>query len=124
MALPEDQLVKIPRSSVAPEISGRQQLEGGWWGLRFVFSSRDRRWYLDVAADDGTVLVRGLRVSCGVALLGHLSDSRLPPGQLFVEDSGGLGRAPDRDAWQSWATLYYRPRAVVLGAAGTEDEVP
>lgn len=123
MARSDDELVPIPRSSYAPEISGLQQLDGSWYGLRFVFSARDRRWYMDVTSGDGTTLVTGLRVACGVSLLGHLQDARLPAGQLFAEDASGLGQAPGRDAWQGRATLYYRPAAVVEAARGTDDEV-
>lgn len=123
MALADDLLVTVPRSSTAPAIAGRVILDGVWYGLRFAFNVRDRRWYLDVSQDDGTVLAQGVACVAGVALLGAFSDARLPAGQLYIEDSRRLGQAPGRHDWTDWARLYYRPAAVVAAAAGTDDEV-
>ena len=123
MARADDLVVTLPRSSTAPAISGRVLLDGASYSIRLAFNVRDRRWYADVGTAAGEVIVQGTRVVAGVALLGAHSDDRLPPGQLFVEDSRGLGEPPDRTAWTDWATLYYRPASVVLLADGTADEV-
>lgn len=123
MARSDDLVVDIPRSSSAPAILGRAVLDGSAYALRFAFNVRDRRWYLDVSTVGGEVIVQGLAIGAGVSLLEAIPDDRLPPGQLFVEDSRGLGAAPDRTAWTDWATLYYRPASVVAAVAGTPDEV-
>jgi hypothetical protein len=120
----DDEIVTVPRLSSRPAIVGQPLLDGVLYTLRLTFNSRDRRWYLELGTAPGEPIVRGLRITSGTSLLGALDgDPRLPPGQLYVVDARGTSEPPDRNAWTDWATMYYRPRAVRLAAAGTADEV-
>ena len=59
-------------------------LDGRRWALRLYTNGVDFGWYLDVANDDASALVRGLAVVGGVDLLAPYRHLDLPPGPLWV----------------------------------------
>jgi hypothetical protein len=123
VARPDDLIVQAPIRDSRPELRWRTLFEGAWYRFRLVYLERTLGWWLDVLEDGGTALVEGIRVVEGRDLLAPFRTVGVPPGQLFVQDADGLGRAPDRHAWQGFARLYYRPTDIVAAAADTDDEV-
>lgn len=59
-------------------------LDGSDYLLEFRYNQREDRWYFDVSLTDGTMLVRGVKVVCGVPLLTRYADARLPKGALVA----------------------------------------
>lgn len=123
MAHPQDVLMQAPGRERREERKWRTLLDGRWYNFRLAWNVRDRRWYFDVATDTGTSVVVGLGVEAGVSLLGAVPRAELPPGQIYVEDVGGLFRAPTLTSWQSYSRMWYRPASVVALVAGTSAEV-
>lgn len=102
----------------------RVRLEATVIALRLNFNTRARSWTLDLEAEDGSPIVRGLRLVEGVDLLAPFRyDGRLPPGQLFVRDTSGAHRDPGRDDLRADVRIVYRPAADVEIARGTSAEV-
>jgi hypothetical protein len=102
----------------------RVRLEATVIALRLNFNTRARSWTLDLEAEDGSPIVRGLRLVEGVDLLAPFRyDGRLPPGQLFVRDTSGAHRDPGRDDLRADVRIVYRPAADVELARGTSAEV-
>lgn len=65
------------------------QLEGFEYLLRFIWSDRERAWYLNMYDQDENPIALGIRLVCGVSLLRTFVDPRLPPGLLFVTNLTG-----------------------------------
>lgn len=124
MARPDDlHLDAIAGLSVRPDFTFRYVLDGEQHSMRLVYYERPQCWYLDFITDTGASIVQGLQVAEGRDIVAPYHAYQVPRGQLFVVDTTGLGRAPDRFAWQSWARIYYRSVAVMALAAGSQDEV-
>lgn len=113
-----------PSTTDRPGMRFRQRLEGVTVSLRLNFNTRARTWTLDLESEDGTGIVRGLRLVEGCDLWKpYRYTGKLPPGQLFVRDTSGLHRDPGRDDLRGDIRLVYRDLAGVLAAAGTASEV-
>lgn len=69
-------------------------LEGKPYLFEFRYNQRESAWYLDVAEVDGTVLVRGVKLVCGINLLRRFADVRLPPGLLTCIANGADKSTP------------------------------
>lgn len=63
-------------------------LEGRPYVFEFRYNQREDAWYFSVALPDGTDLVRGVKVVCGISLLKKAADVRLPPGMLTAIPKG------------------------------------
>lgn len=84
-------------------------LDGSDFLLEFRYNQREDRWYFDVSLTDGTVLVRGVKVVCGVPLLRRYADSRLPKGTLVALPNTPGNTAPGLKELgeDKRVTLYY-----------------
>lgn len=67
-----------------PFYSMTTTLSGSDFIFEFKYSQREACWYFDISLNDGTLLVAGVKVVCGVDLLARFADVRLPPGTLFA----------------------------------------
>jgi hypothetical protein len=132
VALAQDLIIEAVIREGRPEYSFRELLDAAWYNFRMAYYERDKMWRLDVLEDTGAAIVRGIAMVEGRDYLAPFQAYDVPPGQLFAVDTSGLGRTPDRYAWQQWARLYYRSRSVTFGgqvvdvvalAAGTAAEV-
>ncbi len=63
-------------------------LEGKPYILKFKFNQRESCWYLSIGLPDGTSLLAGIKIVCGVNLLWRGFDTRLPKGQLVAVTTG------------------------------------
>lgn len=64
------------------------------YSLDFSFNSRMGSWFLDVSDANGSPIVTSIRLIPNRNLLAQFSDTRLPPGVLFVNDSSGNAIEP------------------------------
>ncbi len=124
MARPDDLFLDaLAGLSAKPDFTYRYTFDREAHTMRLVYYERPQCWFLDFRSDTGAAIVQGLTVTEGRDLVAPYHAYAVPKGQLFVVDTTGQGRAPDRFAWQTWARMYYRPVAVVALAAGSLDEV-
>jgi hypothetical protein len=70
-------------------------LDGVDYLFRFMWSERERRWYMDMETADGTALATGVKVVADHDLLAHLTSDLRPPGILTCVDHSGEQRDPD-----------------------------
>ena len=59
-------------------------LDGADYLLEFRYNQREEAWYFDISLSDGTLLVRGIKIVCGLPLLRRFADNRLPAGTLMA----------------------------------------
>jgi hypothetical protein len=77
--------------------------------LDFRYNSIAEAWFMDVLLRDETIVVGGIKLVQGAALLQQHIDDRLPPGEFVVVSSGVCGCAPDYDEMGAGASLIYVP---------------
>ncbi len=63
-------------------------LEGTAYVFEMRYNQREGVNYLSVSLEDGTRLVTGIKVVCGVNLLARCADHRKPPGLLTAIPNG------------------------------------
>lgn len=72
----------------APEWSQKVRLDGKSYKLRVRWNTSSEAWSVDVLTSGSVLIVSGLRIVRGQALLRQLQDARLPSGDLFAYDTG------------------------------------
>lgn len=75
----------------APEWVQSVKLDGSTYKLRARWNTFSEAWSLDVLTKSGTLIVGGLRLVRGQALLIQFNDDDLPPGDFFVYDVSSTG---------------------------------
>jgi hypothetical protein len=76
----------IPTSTDLPDYQQITNLDGRDYALRFVYNTREDRWYLQIADQDNDPIVGAIKVVVEIDLLGRVTDSRRPPGMLIARD--------------------------------------
>lgn len=59
-------------------------LDGTDYVFDWRYNQREKSWYFSIATSSGDPLASGVKVVCGVSLLGRFADLRLPPGVLMA----------------------------------------
>lgn len=84
--------------------------------LDFRYNGTSAAWYMDVLTRDESVLVAGVKLVQGAALLDQFIDPRLPAGEMLVVSSGTCGCAPNYDEMGGVASLLYIPASELSDA--------
>lgn len=105
-------IIKFPD---APEWSQRVKLDGKSYGLRARWNTSSLAWSLDVLTSGGVLIVAGIRVVRGAAMLSQFKDARLPSGDLVAYDVGATGDEYT-DFTSGRAVLAYVTAAEMAGA--------
>lgn len=110
----------MPTRQDAPSYTFEMDLENNTYGFAFAWNERDAAWYFDIFDAVGTPLLSSRKVTLGLPLLWRFRDSRLPPGELTVVDTGGQDQeAGLADLGTRVQMLYYPstelPASFVLG---------
>lgn len=88
----------IPTLQGEPYYTQRTKLDGREFVLRFAWNQGLARWFLDIMADDGSMLVAGLRLVPNWPLLRFYQyDSRVPQGDLRVMTFDPTSEPPGLD---------------------------
>lgn len=90
-----------------PLFTERVLLNGQNYTLRFDYSEREGRFYLDILDDSGDAIVCGIKLVENWELLRKVSDSRRPPGELYAWDSTRTGPPDLRDLGRRVRLIYY-----------------
>jgi hypothetical protein len=83
--------VEIPITSDDPCFCITVPLDDTDFILSFWWNTRESRWYLSVAAADGTALVDGIPLVIDYPLLNRFGSASLPGGMLMAIDGSGKG---------------------------------
>lgn len=86
--------LEIP-TSPDPYYSLRTRLDGSDYTLEFLYSTRQERLYLNLFDSEERLLVAGLKLLTGVALLLYLHHlPGIPPGELMIVATGADDSPP------------------------------
>lgn len=83
------------------------QLDGSAYRWGFTWNERTRGWSMDIAEENGTAILSGIRLVCNWHLFGRSQDTRLPPGMLSC-----MSLDPDDDSDPQLEDLGRRVRLV------------
>jgi hypothetical protein len=116
-----DRPVLGPRNTLRPTFTIEEPLDGVTMRLRFAWQQTAAMWTQDIRTASGALVRQGLPLTAsGLDLWATAqADGRMPGGQLWIGWGDQRPRAPGREDWRGDATLYYRPRDLVLAVAGT-----
>ena len=84
----------IPTSTELSDYRQVTSLDGRDYVLRFLYNTREDRWYLTISDQDEDPIVSGIKVVAEIDLLKRVTDERRPPGILVARDLS----APDPSA--------------------------
>jgi len=98
---------EIPVRNDIPNYDIKVTLDAVVFTMDFTFNERSSRWVLTMKTNEGDIIVEGIPMLTGVALLNQFKDSRLPPGTLFIVNFGGSDGPPVRDDFGENVKLLY-----------------
>ena len=103
-------MIVIPTNSSGTirEYTETIALEGVAYSFKFSWNTRTATWYLSIYALDGTAIIEGIAITCGVDLLRGSVVAGRPPGLLFAGPTDGSTVRPAIDGLGSRVQLYYR----------------
>jgi hypothetical protein len=79
----------IPTTDGLARYTQRTILDGREYIFSFNWNSRAAKWSVSIADALGVGIVDGIYLVCGLPLLRLLSDSRSPPGDMYLLDRDG-----------------------------------
>lgn len=100
-----------------PLFTERVRLNGLDYGLRFDYSAREGRFYLDISDAVGSAIALGIKVVENWNLLRKVSDSRRPAGELYAWDPNKVGPPDLFDLGRRVRMLYF---PAIDSATGTQ----
>jgi hypothetical protein len=83
--------VKIPLDSTTSTFELTVILDGIEFVFRFNFNTRSRYWHMSIIDTDGVNLLTGKKITVDRPLLKNETNPNLPPGELWLIDTHGLG---------------------------------
>lgn len=81
----------IPTVSTPNVYVQRTALSGVDFILRFMYSTRECKWFFDLADANGVEILQGAKVVIGWPLLRLVTDTRRPAGEIFAIDLPAQG---------------------------------
>lgn len=103
-------MIVIPTNSsgVIREYTETIGLEGRVYEFRFSWNTRTEAWYLSIYTRDGSPIIEGIAITCGVDLLRGSVVAGKPPGLLIAIPTDGSTARPAIAGLGSRVQLYYR----------------
>jgi hypothetical protein len=101
-------IIPTDSSGTIREYTEKIGLEGVAYTFKLSWNVRTETWMLSIAALDGTAIIDGVAVTCGVDLLRGCVVTGRPPGLLFAAPTDGDITRPAIDGLGSRVLLYYR----------------
>ncbi len=77
------------------------------YSLHFKWNGRAKSWLLDLSTQDGELLVAGLKILPSWELLEIYTNTKLPPGNIFVLDTENTDVVPGRFELGGRAKIIY-----------------
>lgn len=100
--------IKVQPRGDEARTEGALLLDGQRYLFSFFTNTIDDSWNFDVSNEDGTAAVKGIALANGIDLLHMYRHLDMPPGPLWIQDKGLLGRDPGVEAFASGtASLLY-----------------
>lgn len=101
-------IVGIPVRSDIPCYDYQINLEGSVYTLSFCYNDRNGFWYMDIADQNGTLILSGIKLVGGVLLNSQYPNISLPPGDFFIYDSTSKNTDPSKYTLGKVHKLFYR----------------
>jgi len=107
--------LEVPIASLNAKSSQTVALDGVVYRLTFVFNTRCLAWGMDIATQDGTVIVAGIKLLPQIDLLFRHRDIRLPKGRLYAFDveEGNTAIRPEKNQLGTKLRLEYMTEAEI-----------
>lgn len=105
-----------PRNATAAKYRFRSRLDGAYYGIRMLYNTRGRYWTISMSNSEGDQILDGIKLVEGQDLIAQFKDTRLPPGQLIVDDTAGLDLDPGRYDLGRRVRIVYVEEADLGGA--------
>lgn len=100
---------QLPLTAEFPNYRVATTLAGSVYLLDVRWNARDAAWYMDILADDETVLAAGIKIVLGSLLGGRYTSPRLPAGILMACDLAGTGVDAGVDDLGARVAVYFTP---------------
>lgn len=101
-------MIEVPVRNDLSWYSELVDLAGVIYLLTFAWNTRDERWYMDIAQEDGTTLINGIPLVVDFPLLSRFASNLLPAGMLMaVDNTGGGEEAEDEDLGDRVKLIFY-----------------
>ncbi|HPQ71528.1 MAG TPA: hypothetical protein PKW95_20550 [bacterium] len=103
---------QIPLDPTYPAQDVRVKLGEKTYRLQFIWNRRQALWSMNISTDNGTLLLSGVPLHPDSIPLQPFSNSKLPPGQIIVWDTGDPEKTPGRYEFGTQnrvRILYYGP---------------
>jgi hypothetical protein len=98
---------KIPLRKMSSDLIG-SVVNGVPLQFRNRWNDRDQSWHVDIYAENGDEIVKGLKLLPHVNLTGRYIDTRLPPGgSFYAVDQGLNGGRPTFDSLGDTIQLWF-----------------
>lgn len=100
---------QLPLTSAFSNYRVGTSLDGVQYTLDVRWNGRDEAWYMDVLAEDGTPIRRGIKLVLGALLGGRTIDPGFPDGVMIAADLARLGRDAAVDDLGDRVAVYFVP---------------
>lgn len=87
-------ILRVPTSTELSSYVQRTSFDGRDFVLFFQFNQRLGRWFVDIADQDESPIVSGVRLVTNSPFIRSVTDPRRPVGELLVADLQGGGSDP------------------------------
>lgn len=77
------------------------------YSLHFKWNGRAKAWIMDIAAQDGETLISGLKILPSWELIEIYTNTKLPPGNIFILDTDNTDVVPGRFELGNRVKLIY-----------------
>lgn len=101
-------IIPTDSSGTIREYTEQVQLEGVKYLVKLSWNTRTETWMLSLYLLDGTAIIEGIAVTCGVDLLRGSAVTGKPPGLLAAIPLDNSVARPGIDGLGSRVQLYYR----------------
>lgn len=99
--------LKLPCANSLPWYNFTLSLSGARYIFEMQFNTRSDRYYLSLYDAGGQVIVLGVPLLTGRALLDQYRTRPVPPGSLFVVDTTGQEQPPTLGSFATTHALLY-----------------
>jgi hypothetical protein len=100
-------LLSVPITSDSHDQTFTTELEGVVYTFRFKFNARAERWTMDIADENGSVIVGGVPLVADFPLIQRFGRASLPPGELVALNLFKTGTEPGEFSFDGNFELMY-----------------
>ncbi len=100
-------ILRIDMPQDSPQFVQQTQLDGETYTFRFHWNEREEAWYLQIGDVDDVPIISSRKLVANWPLLMRVTDSRRPPGELYLVDPTGSDTDPGLKELSNRVELLY-----------------